>query len=68
MYVSTTTIDDMNYRKIDGIIEFPSILMDIYLFTYLGITEKNILGIFKETISTAMGVNNSEDIRIITLA
>ncbi len=66
-YKDRISIDDMNYKKIDGIIEFPLTIMDTYLFTYLGATEKNILDIFKETISTAMGSTNSEDTRIITL-
>ena len=67
-YKDHITIDDMNYKKIDGIIEFPITIMDTYLFTYLGVTEKNILDIFKETISTAtMNINNSKDMRIITL-
>jgi hypothetical protein len=66
-YKDRITIDDMNYKKVDGIIEFPLTLMDTYLFTYLGVTEKNILDIFKETISTAMDINNSKDMKIITL-
>ena len=56
----------MNHRKIDGIIEFPITIMDTYLFSYLGVTEENILNIFEETISTAMCKNES-DIKIITL-
>ena len=66
-YKDRITIDDMNYKKIDGIIEFSLTLVDTYFFTYLGVTEKNILDIFKETMSTAMGVNNLENIKIITL-
>ena len=40
----------------------------IFIDTYLRVTEKKILNIFKETISTAtMTINNSKDMRIITL-
>jgi len=66
-YKDRISIDDMNYSKVNGIIEFPITIMDTYLFTYLGVTEKNILQIFKEFISTAMDTNNSENIKIITL-
>ena len=66
-YKDRTSIDDMNYGKINGIIEFPITIMDTYLFTYMGVTEKNILDIFKEAISTAMSTDNSKDIKIITL-
>lgn len=66
-YKDRISIDDMNYKRINGIIELPLTIMDTYLFTYLGVTEKNILNIFKETISYAMSTNSSEDIKIITL-
>ncbi|HJT85462.1 MAG TPA: hypothetical protein VJ697_13360, partial [Nitrososphaeraceae archaeon] len=66
-YKYRTSIDDMNYRKMNEIIEFPITIMDTYLFTYLGVTEKNILNIFKEAISTARDTNNSKDVKIITL-
>ena len=66
-YKDRISVDDMNYRKINGILEFPLTIMDTYLFTYLGVTEKNILHVFKEAISTAMDTNNSEDIKIMTL-
>jgi hypothetical protein len=57
----------MNYRKIDGILEFPITIMDTYLFSYLGVTEENILNVFEETISTAMCKTESDNIKIITL-
>jgi hypothetical protein len=66
-YKDRISIDDMNYKRINGIIELPLTIMDTYLFTYLGVTEKTILNIFKEAISYAMSTNNSEDIKIITL-
>jgi hypothetical protein len=57
----------MNYKKIDGIIEFPITIMDTYLFSYLGATEENILDIFQETVSIGMSENESDNIKIITL-
>src|ERR687889_2285612 len=66
-YKNYISIDDMNYRKIDGIIEFPITIMDTSLFSYLGVTEENILDIFQETISTATSQNESDNIKIITL-
>src|SRR5215204_5004681 len=66
-YKNYISIDDMNYRKIDGIIEFPITIMDTYLFSYLGATEENILDIFQETISTVISNNEFDNIKIITL-
>ena len=66
-YKNRISIDDMNYRKIDGVIEFPITIMDTYLFSYLGVTEENILNIFEETISAARCKNESDTIKIITL-
>ena len=66
-YKNHISIDDMNYMKIDGIIEFPITIMDTYLFSYLGVTEENILDIFQETISTVTSKNESDNIKIITL-
>ncbi|HEX5185899.1 MAG TPA: hypothetical protein VFV86_03325 [Nitrososphaeraceae archaeon] len=66
-YKDRTSIEDMNYSKINEIIEFPLTIMDTYLFTYMGVTEKNILDIFKDAISTAIDKDNSKNIKIITL-
>jgi hypothetical protein len=66
-YKNRISIEDMNYRKIDGIIEFPITIMDTYLFSYLGVTEENILNIFQETISILTSKNESDNIKIITL-
>ena len=66
-YKDRISIDDMDYMKMNGIIEFSVTIMDTYLFTYFGINEKNILNIFKEAIFTAMTTNNSKNIKIITL-
>ena len=66
-YKDSASIEDMNYSKINGIIEFPITIMDTYLFTYMGVTEKNILNILKESISNAIGKDNLKDIKIITL-
>jgi len=66
-YKNYISIDDMNYKKIDGIIEFPITIMDTYLFSYLGATEENILDIFQETVSIGMSKNESDNIKIITL-
>lgn len=66
-YKNHISIDDMNYMKIDGIIEFPITIMDTYLFSYLGVTEENILDIFQETISTVTSQNESDNMKIITL-
>src|SRR5688500_92423 len=66
-YKNHISIDDMNYIKIDGIIEFPITIMDTYLFSYLGVTVEDILDIFQETISTVTSKNEYDNIKVITL-
>jgi hypothetical protein len=66
-YKDRISVDDMNYRKNNGILEFPVTIMDTYLFSYLGLTEKNILNFFKDLIFSVLYRNKYDDINIITL-
>lgn len=66
-YRDQISVDDMNYRKINGILEFPITIMDTYLFSYLELSEKNILNFFKDLIFSVLYRNKYDDISIITL-
>ena len=50
----------MGFSKIDGIYEFPITLMDAYMFTYMKISEDNLISTFKKTLdySRHLGDNN----------
>ncbi len=51
---------EMGFSKIDGIYEFPITLMDAYMFTYMKISEDNLISTFKKTLdySRHLGDNN----------
>jgi len=51
---------EMGFSKINGIYEFPITLMDAYLFTYMNISEDNLVSLFEKTLdySRNLGTNN----------
>ncbi len=49
----TITSEDMGYREIDKIIEFPVTIMDAYLFSYMDISEEKIISIIKKTLNSS---------------
>ena len=55
------TIDEneMGYYKFDKLIEFPITLMDAYMFTYMKITEENIIPTFENTLNYSRKLNNN---------
>ncbi|HEY7571818.1 MAG TPA: hypothetical protein VH796_10660 [Nitrososphaeraceae archaeon] len=56
---------DFGYYRFDALLEFPITIMDAYLFTYMQLTENDILPTFKKTIQ--QGRNVSPDFNIITV-
>jgi peptidoglycan/xylan/chitin deacetylase (PgdA/CDA1 family) len=54
--------EDMGYKIINDIIEFPVTLMDAYIFTYMHIHEDNIIGLFRDTLDYAKKQNNEFNI------
>jgi peptidoglycan/xylan/chitin deacetylase (PgdA/CDA1 family) len=50
--------EDMGYKIIDDIIEFPVTLMDAYIFTYMHIHEDKIISLFRDTLDYAKKQNN----------
>lgn len=57
--------DDFGYYRIDGFLEFPITIMDAYLFTYMNITEEDILPTFQRTIQQGRDLNF--DFNVITV-
>lgn len=57
--------EDMGYKILNGIIEFPVTLMDAYIFTYMQIPEDKVVNLFQDTIEKAKKMN--EDFNIITV-
>ncbi len=57
--------EDLGYKILDGIIEFPVTLMDAYIFTYMQIPEDKIVQLFKDTIDKAKKMN--KEFNIITV-
>ena len=53
----TITFEDMGYRQINKIIEFPVTLMDAYLFTYMKISEDKIIKIVERTLNSCRKLN-----------
>ena len=47
----TITSDDIGYREIENIIEFPVTLMDAYLFSYMNISEEKIISTIEKTLN-----------------
>ena len=54
--------EDMGYKIIDDIIEFPVTLMDAYIFTYMHIHEDKIISLFRDTLDYAKKQNNEFNI------
>lgn len=49
--------NEMGYHEIDNIVEYPITLMDAYMFTYMKITEEQIVSTFKQTLDYGRKVN-----------
>tara|TARA_Y100001936_G_scaffold129418_1_gene126551 strand:+ start:134 stop:901 length:768 start_codon:yes stop_codon:yes gene_type:complete len=56
---------EMNYSKIDGIMEFPVTLMDTYLFTYMKIEEEQIITEFQKTLDIGRSLSEENVISVI---
>jgi len=53
----TITSEDMGYRQINKIFEFPVTLMDAYLFTYMKISEDKIIETVEKTLNSCRKLN-----------
>lgn len=51
--------NEMGHYKLDGVIEFPITLMDAYMFTYMKLTEEQIIPTFKETLDCARQLDSN---------
>lgn len=59
--------DDMNYYKIDKLVEFPITLMDAYLFTYMKIEENNIIETFDRMLKIGKRASLDNDFNILSV-
>lgn len=57
--------DDLGYHKYDKLIEFPVTIMDAYLFTYMKITEDQVIPTFRRTVNLETPTN--QKFKIITI-
>ena len=57
--------NEMGYYKFDKLIEFPITLMDAYMFTYMKITEEQIIPTFEYALNYGRKLNN--DFNVITV-
>ena len=53
----TITFEDMGYRQINKITEFPVTLMDAYIFTYMKIKEEKIIELVGKTLDSCRKLN-----------
>jgi len=53
----TVTLEDMGYRQINKITEFPVTLMDAYIFTYMKIKEEKIIELVANTLDSCRKLN-----------
>ncbi|NHI03611.1 hypothetical protein DYY67_2247 [Candidatus Nitrosotalea sp. TS] len=63
----TIELDDMNYYKIDKLIEFPITIMDAYLFTYMKIDENDIIGTFARMLKMGNEASLNNDFNIVSI-
>ena len=49
--------EDMGYYKINDILEFPLTIMDAYLFTYMKISENQIINLFEDVLNKIRKIN-----------
>jgi hypothetical protein len=61
----TITPDDIGYRTIGNIIEFPVTIMDAYLFTYMHLSETDIIPTVKKTLNVCRQM--STKLNVITI-
>ena len=57
--------EDFGYRIIDDIIEFPVTVMDAYLFTYMNISEEQIIPIIEKTLNSCR--QQDSDFNLMTI-
>lgn len=57
--------NEMGFKNLAGIIEFPITLMDAYLFTHMKISEKQIIPTFEKTLNYSRNLNR--DFNVITV-
>ncbi len=59
--------EDMNYYKVDKLIEFPITLMDAYLFTYMKVEENDIIDVFDQMLEMGKTASLKNDFNIISV-
>lgn len=57
--------EEFGYYRFDGLLEFPITVMDAYLFTYMNLTEDDILPTFRRAIQQGRRLN--PDFNVITV-
>jgi len=62
---NTITSEDMGYREINKIIEFPVTLMDAYLFTHMNISEEKIISTIEKTLNSSRQLDS--DFNVMTI-
>lgn len=58
-------VEDIGYKKIKNIFEFPISLMDAYLFSYMKISEENIVSMVEKTLNLCR--QSDSDFNIMTI-
>ena len=54
--------NEMGYTIVDGLIEFPVTLMDAYMFTYMKISEQQVVSTFKKTLEYSRKLKQEDNI------
>jgi peptidoglycan/xylan/chitin deacetylase (PgdA/CDA1 family) len=57
--------EDMGYKIIDNVIEFPVTLMDAYIFTHMGIPEEKIVSTIEKSLNSSRQLNS--DFNVMTI-
>ena len=61
----TITSEDMGYREINKILEFPVTIMDAYLFSYMNISEEKIISTIKKTLNSLRQLDSKFNVMTI---
>ncbi|MCD6340928.1 MAG: hypothetical protein J7L51_03155 [Desulfurococcales archaeon] len=56
-YKDRISREDMGYRVIFGVVVFPITIMDAYLFTYMRVSEEEVIKVVREALDTAKRFN-----------
>lgn len=59
------TADEMGYKKIEQLIEFPVTLMDAYLFSHMNISEEKIIPIVENTLNSCRELDSNFNVMTI---